>query len=89
MLLLVTFLYHASAGETLYLTSRRHTSGSTGLPKPLIWTQESVARQHNMSALPAPNGSRSLDSLYLGKRVLNTLPPFHVRHLPVMERTQS
>ncbi|KAK4237128.1 linear gramicidin synthase subunit D [Achaetomium macrosporum] len=54
-----------------------HTSGSTGIPKPLIWTQESVIRQMNSSALAAPEGVPSLYSLYLGKRVLNTLPPFH------------
>ncbi|KAK3308608.1 uncharacterized protein B0T15DRAFT_391903 [Chaetomium strumarium] len=54
-----------------------HTSGSTGMPKPLIWTQESGVRQHNGSALAPPEGVPSLYGLYLGKRVMNTLPPFH------------
>ncbi|KAK4246240.1 putative nrps-like enzyme protein [Corynascus novoguineensis] len=54
-----------------------HTSGSTGIPKPLTWTHESVARHHRRSALAAPDGFTSLNSAYLGKRVLNTLPPFH------------
>ncbi|KXX74575.1 Linear gramicidin synthase subunit D [Madurella mycetomatis] len=54
-----------------------HTSGSTGIPKSLTWTHESVARHHKNSTLDAPHGITSLDSLYLGKRVLNTLPPFH------------
>ncbi|KAK8043526.1 NRPS-like protein biosynthetic cluster [Apiospora rasikravindrae] len=54
-----------------------HTSGSTGIPKPLIWTQETVLRHQNASSCPAPEGVPSLESLYLGKRVLVTLPPFH------------
>jgi hypothetical protein len=48
------------------------------MPKPLVWTQESVVRQHKMSALAPPGAVPSLYSLYLDKRVLNTLPPFHV-----------
>ncbi|ETS78506.1 hypothetical protein PFICI_10568 [Pestalotiopsis fici W106-1] len=54
-----------------------HTSGSTGIPKPLIWTQETGFRHHQSSACPAPTGIPSLESLYLGKRVLVTVPPFH------------
>ncbi|KAK4240084.1 hypothetical protein C8A03DRAFT_42370 [Achaetomium macrosporum] len=54
-----------------------HTSGSTGIPKPLIWTQESIIRQLNVSALAAPEGVSSLHKLNLGKRVLSTLPSFH------------
>lgn len=60
------------------LTQHSHTSGSTGIPKPLTWTHESVARHHRSSALEAPDGFSSLNSAYLGKRVLSTLPPFHV-----------
>ncbi|KAK8075277.1 hypothetical protein PG997_009940 [Apiospora hydei] len=54
-----------------------HTSGSTGIPKPLIWTQETVLKHQNASSCPAPEGLSSLESVYLGKRVLVTLPPFH------------
>ncbi|KAK7985611.1 hypothetical protein PG988_003233 [Apiospora saccharicola] len=54
-----------------------HTSGSTGIPKPLIWTQETLFRHQNACSCPAPEGVTSLESLYLGKRVLVTLPPFH------------
>ncbi|CAJ2510882.1 Uu.00g065070.m01.CDS01 [Anthostomella pinea] len=54
-----------------------HTSGSTGLPKPLIWTQETGARQHNLSAREPPDGGPSIDSFCHGERVLVTLPPFH------------
>ncbi|KAK7962758.1 NRPS-like protein biosynthetic cluster [Apiospora aurea] len=54
-----------------------HTSGSTGIPKPLIWTQETILRHQNASSCPAPEGVPTLESIYLGKRVLVTLPPFH------------
>ncbi|KAF3002246.1 putative secondary metabolism biosynthetic enzyme [Neopestalotiopsis sp. 37M] len=54
-----------------------HTSGSTGIPKPLIWTQETALRHHDSSSCSAPTGILSLESLYLGKRVLVTVPPFH------------
>lgn len=55
-----------------------HTSGSTGLPKPLIWTQETAARHIEAGSRESPNGLVSIDSFFHGKRVLSTLPPFHV-----------
>ncbi|KAI0384450.1 putative NRPS-like enzyme [Hypomontagnella monticulosa] len=54
-----------------------HTSGSTGLPKPLIWTHETAARLHNYSNRPPPEGVSSIDRITHGKRVLSTMPPFH------------
>ncbi|KAK6212633.1 putative NRPS-like protein biosynthetic cluster [Pestalotiopsis sp. IQ-011] len=54
-----------------------HTSGSTGVPKPLIWTNETMLAQWNSTASPAPEGMKSLEQLYLGKRVMVTPPPFH------------
>ncbi|KAI1500659.1 putative NRPS-like enzyme [Biscogniauxia marginata] len=54
-----------------------HTSGSTGIPKPLIWTQEAGARHHNCSARDPPEGIPSLDRFCHGKRVMATVPPFH------------
>lgn len=42
-------------------------------------SRESVARQHNASVLAPPVGLRTAESLYVGKRILSTLPPFHVR----------
>ncbi|KAI1085430.1 acetyl-CoA synthetase-like protein [Whalleya microplaca] len=54
-----------------------HTSGSTGLPKPLIWTHETGARHHNQSARAPPEGITSIDSFCHGKRILVTVPPFH------------
>ncbi|KAK6859567.1 NRPS-like enzyme [Apiospora arundinis] len=54
-----------------------HTSGSTGIPKPLVWSLETIIRHQNASSCPAPDGVPSLDGAYLGKRVLVTVPPFH------------
>ncbi|VUC22344.1 unnamed protein product [Clonostachys rosea] len=54
-----------------------HTSGSTGIPKPLVWTQDAALRNSAWAKEPAPPNTQSIDSLYLGKRVMVTLPPFH------------
>ncbi|KAI1473095.1 putative NRPS-like enzyme [Daldinia caldariorum] len=54
-----------------------HTSGSTGFPKPIIWTSEAVARHHNGSDYTPLEGVPSLDHFLRGKRVLTTLPSFH------------
>ncbi|KAI1329843.1 hypothetical protein F5Y16DRAFT_364823 [Xylariaceae sp. FL0255] len=62
-----------------------HTSGSTGIPKPLDWQQETAIRHIEASGQDAPTGAVSIDSLIHGKRVVSTLPPFHgaglVQHL--------
>ncbi|KAI1314056.1 hypothetical protein F5Y03DRAFT_2856 [Xylaria venustula] len=54
-----------------------HTSGSTGIPKPLIWTHETVVRQIEAASCEPPDGLISVDALCRGKRVLSALPPFH------------
>ncbi|RWA04930.1 hypothetical protein EKO27_g10174 [Xylaria grammica] len=54
-----------------------HTSGSTGFPKPIIWTSEAIARHHSGTDAAPPAGVRSLDHFERGRRVLTTLPPFH------------
>ncbi|KAI1298565.1 hypothetical protein F5Y03DRAFT_269055 [Xylaria venustula] len=58
-----------------------HTSGSTGFPKPIIWTSEAIARHHNGTDAAPPASVPSLDHFERGKRVLTTLPPFHVCQL--------
>jgi len=55
-----------------------HTSGSTGIPKPLIWTHETVARHLNFSTSGPMPGFQSIDRLHQGKRMINAFPPFHV-----------
>ncbi|KAI0554221.1 putative NRPS-like enzyme [Xylaria curta] len=68
--------------DTLFII---HTSGSTGIPKPLNWTQETAVRHIEASSRDPPDGLASIDALFHGKRVLSTLPPFHgaglVQHL--------
>lgn len=56
-----------------------HTSGTTGFPKPIIWTHDwakSIILQHYM---PAPAGYERIDRRFLGpgKRLLTTFFPFH------------
>ncbi|PQE16628.1 NRPS-like enzyme protein [Rutstroemia sp. NJR-2017a BBW] len=59
-----------------------HTSGTTGLPKPLIWTHETCMQVLNANACETPDGIPSVQgSLLSGKRVIVTLPPFHQSHL--------
>ncbi|CAO2652907.1 Nn.00g023180.m01.CDS01 [Neocucurbitaria sp. VM-36] len=56
-----------------------HTSGTTGFPKPVIWTHDwanSVAESHYM---PSPDGYERMDGLFHGPktRVMFMFPPFH------------
>ncbi|KAM3158058.1 hypothetical protein ABEW05_001439 [Botrytis cinerea] len=55
-----------------------HTSGSTGFPKPMIWTHETAQRMIALIALDPPAGYESQHRMYEGKRVFLTFPPFHV-----------
>ncbi|KAI1763791.1 putative NRPS-like enzyme [Hypoxylon sp. FL1150] len=66
--------YEQARWDPLYVI---HTSGSTGLPKPLIWTHETSARHNNFCDREPPAAVSSLDRMLQGKRVLSTLPPFH------------
>ncbi|KAI2464413.1 putative NRPS-like enzyme [Annulohypoxylon bovei var. microspora] len=54
-----------------------HSSGSTGLPKPMIWTHETAARHHKLTSRDPPDGVTSIDQILRGKRVIATVPPFH------------
>ncbi|PVH98212.1 acetyl-CoA synthetase-like protein [Periconia macrospinosa] len=54
-----------------------HTSGSTGMPKPLIWTHDTIAVGANFAALDPPSEFQALDTKIHGKRALNAFPPFH------------
>lgn len=67
--------FDQARGEPLVVL---HTSGTTGLPKPIIWTHDwaaSFAREHQLAP---PLGFESSDSLLSGNRVLSLMPPFHV-----------
>ncbi|KAF3003827.1 putative secondary metabolism biosynthetic enzyme [Neopestalotiopsis sp. 37M] len=55
-----------------------HTSGTTGLPKPIVWTHDTCNQVLNAKSQKAPEGTVSVDSTLInGKRVIITLPPFH------------
>ncbi|KAK3331262.1 hypothetical protein B0H66DRAFT_598749 [Apodospora peruviana] len=72
------YRYHKTFQEARWdLLFIIQTSGSTGLPKPLVWTHESGARFMNLSNLDPPDGEDSLDRSFQGKRVIVTLPQFH------------
>ncbi|CAN8100799.1 unnamed protein product [Discula destructiva] len=58
-----------------------HTSGSTGLPKPIIWTHDSAVRHMQNTDLKAPQGTTSVEGLIAGKRVMVTTSPFHAAGL--------
>lgn len=58
-----------------------HTSGTTGLPKPIIWTHDWAASFARERQLSPPRNFESSDALLLGNRMLSLMPPFHVSHL--------
>ena len=55
-----------------------HTSGSTGIPKPLLYTHATAATNTEMMSLNPPSGYESQDRMYQGKRVFITFPPYRV-----------
>ncbi|PHH89621.1 hypothetical protein CDD83_5637 [Cordyceps sp. RAO-2017] len=55
-----------------------HTSGSTGNPKPMIYTHEFVTRNVNAFQLPSPPGFLSVADLLVGTRFISFLPLFHM-----------
>ncbi|GLA90361.1 putative NRPS-like protein biosynthetic cluster [Aspergillus tubingensis] len=58
-----------------------HTSGSTGIPKPIIWTHDSAVKHMYMQRLDIPAGCEGQDSWGFGKRMHLSLPPFHAAGL--------
>ncbi|RAH54357.1 NRPS-like enzyme [Aspergillus piperis CBS 112811] len=58
-----------------------HTSGSTGIPKPIIWTHDSAVKHMHMQRLDIPAGCEGQDSWGFGKRMYLSLPPFHAAGL--------
>ncbi|OJZ83061.1 hypothetical protein ASPFODRAFT_141998 [Aspergillus luchuensis CBS 106.47] len=58
-----------------------HTSGSTGIPKPIIWTHDSAVKHMHMQIHDIPAGCEGQDSWGFGKRMYLSLPPFHAAGL--------
>ncbi|KAI9874071.1 MAG: hypothetical protein M1830_010225, partial [Pleopsidium flavum] len=69
--------FEQARGEPLVVL---HTSGTTGLPKPVIWTNEWAASFVRERRLAPPLGFESSDNLLLGNRVLSLMDPFHAAH---------
>ncbi|KAJ5100641.1 acetyl-CoA synthetase-like protein [Penicillium angulare] len=79
------FEYSKSLSEALHEKfAIVHTSGSTGIPKPIIWKHDSGVKNMNMQFLQPPEGCVSQESLSFGKRLYLTLPPFHAAGLAFM-----
>ena len=55
-----------------------HTSGTTGLPRPIIWTHDWAASFAEQRLLTSPPGFESCDALLLRTRVLSLMPAAHV-----------
>ena len=55
-----------------------HTSGTTGLPKPIIWTHDWAASFGQQRHSTPPPGFELSDGLLLGTRILSLMPPYHV-----------
>ena len=54
-----------------------HTSGTTGLPKPIIWTHDWAATAAQQLGLEPPPGFDNNDKLLFGVRLLGLMAPFH------------
>lgn len=55
-----------------------HTSGSTGMPKVVYYTQRMLANPVTQSRLPPIEGRIPMLQEWRGQRILTTVPPFHV-----------
>ena len=59
-----------------------HTSGSTGLPKPIVLTHAWVASFEKQKTLKPLNGCNTIYSAFQAKSIFSSTPPFHVRNGP-------
>jgi acyl-coenzyme A synthetase/AMP-(fatty) acid ligase len=59
-----------------------HTSGTTGAPKPVIWTHDWAAAFVQRNQAAPPYGHASIDSLYRGLECCPATPPNHVSASP-------
>ena len=57
-----------------------HTSGTTSLPKPIVYTHDFVACVNRFTQLEPPSGFESIDKSFQSNRLFVMTPPFHVGH---------
>ena len=55
-----------------------HTSGTTDLPKPIIWTHDWAASCAEELYLAPPTSYDSIVAFALGLRLFSLMPPYHV-----------
>ncbi|KAL9066443.1 MAG: hypothetical protein Q9161_007582 [Pseudevernia consocians] len=58
-----------------------HTSGSTGLPKPVFVTHRVFASNDAHQLIPSLGGSPTVINFLAGKRIFVAFPPFHAANL--------
>jgi acyl-CoA synthetase (AMP-forming)/AMP-acid ligase II len=66
-----------------------HTSGTTGMPKPLIYTHGWVASWIDQNQLPAPEGHTSLEHIIHGIEVCSVAPANHVSFPILLDISKS
>lgn len=57
-----------------------HTSGTTAVPRPIVYTHEFISRFAAWTGLHPPEGYQNQISLLKSNRLLLSLPFFHVSH---------
>lgn len=55
-----------------------HTSGSTGMPKVVSYSQRMIATSFWQDSLPLLHGQPPFVRDWRGRRILTTVPPYHV-----------
>ena len=55
-----------------------HTSGTTGLPKPITWTHDWASGFVWERMLLPPEGFERTEEAFIGERTFSLFPPFHV-----------
>ena len=70
-----TKTFEAARNEPLAVL---HTSGTTALPKPIVYTHEWAASYIHATHIEPPRGFQSQDREWQGNRLFVMLPPFHV-----------
>ncbi|KAL9619388.1 MAG: hypothetical protein Q9160_005983 [Pyrenula sp. 1 TL-2023] len=67
--------YHQASNDPIFVL---HTSGSTDIPKPLIYTHEYITRSVAISNIKPPSGCSSFNMMHHDARIVLLLPPFHI-----------